>query len=67
MQAASTLEEDAGSEVEQAVRKNLPKELHPRKDCPGYLGDIFRQGLSGDKCEKVLAREVQGRSEGSML
>lgn len=35
MQAASILEEDAGSEVEQVVRRNLAKELHLGKDCQG--------------------------------
>lgn len=67
MQAASILEEDAGSEVEQVVRRNLAKELHPGKDCPGYLGDILCQGLSRDNCEKALARKVKGMSEGSIF
>lgn len=35
MQAASILEEDAGSEVEQVVRRSLAKELHPGKDSQG--------------------------------
>lgn len=67
MQAASILEQDAGSEVEQAVRKNLAKELYLGRDCPGYLSDILCQGLSREKCGKVLAREVQGMSEGSIF